>query len=147
MKVCLVCSPGGHLRQLLRLLPVVGDAEYFFIVNNKIPLAPNFVGRTHFITKAHRDWRIVLNLIEAFRILRRERPDVIISTGAGCAVPVSLVGRLAFGCRILFIESFAAMERPSWTGRVMYWLAHRFAYQWEHQRRWYPKGVYGGQIF
>ncbi len=53
------------------------------------------VGRTHFIRHSERDWLFLVNLWEAARILSRERPDVILSTGAGPVVPFALVARVS----------------------------------------------------
>jgi UDP-N-acetylglucosamine:LPS N-acetylglucosamine transferase len=86
-------------------------------------------------------------LWEAFRILRKERPTAILSTGAGLAVPFAIVGRLFFGTRVVFVETFTRIERPSLTGRIMYWLAHDFFYQWPQLRAFFPRGCYGGPLF
>ena len=69
---------------------------------------------------------------------------MILSTGAGPVVPFALVGRLFFGTRVVFVETITRIERPSLTGRIMYYLAHDFFYQWEGLRRFFPKGRYGG---
>ena len=103
-------------------------------------------GHTHFIAHSERDWKFLLNLWEAWRILSRERPTVILSTGAGPAVPFALVGRWLFSCRIVFVETITRIDKPSLTGKIMYWLAHDFFYQWESLSRFYPKGQYGGPL-
>lgn len=147
MKVCLVSSPGGHLRQLLQLEPTLRKYSYFYIINRRSPLKDEILKKSYFISRSHKDWKFFLNLVEAFNILRKERPGVIISTGAGCAVPVSLVGKFIFGCRVVFIESFAALRKPTLTGRIMYFISDVFYYQWEGLSRYYPKGIYGGTIY
>src|SRR4051812_29313366 len=99
--------------------------------------------RTQFITHAERDWRVLWNFWEALRILRRERPDVILSTGAGPVVPFAILGRLFFGTRVVFVETITRVEQPSLTGRIMHRLAHEFFYQWEAQGQWFPRGKFG----
>jgi UDP-N-acetylglucosamine:LPS N-acetylglucosamine transferase len=101
---------------------------------------------TTFISHSERDWKFFVNLAEAYSILRKERPGAILSTGAGPAVPFALVGRFLFGCRIVFVETITRVNRPSLTGRIMYWIAHDFFYQWEPLRRFFPRGVFGGRI-
>lgn len=145
-KICLASSVGGHLQEMLELLPVYERYPHFYVVNDSMILPPPMQGRTYFIRHSERDLIALWNLWEAFRIFRRERPKVLISTGAGLAVPLALVARL-FGARVLFIETFCAISRPSLTGRLMYWLAHRFLYQWEPLKRYYPRGEYAGAIF
>ena len=80
-------------------------------------------GKTHFITHSERDWKTLINLWEAWCLLRRERPALILSTGAGPAVPFALVGRFVFGIKVVFIETVTRVYKPSLTGRLMYWLA------------------------
>jgi UDP-N-acetylglucosamine:LPS N-acetylglucosamine transferase len=103
-------------------------------------------GRTYFIAHSERDWKSLLNLWEAFWILRKERPTAILSTGAGLAVPFAIVGRLFFGTRVVFVETFTRVDQPSMTGRIMYWLAHDFFYQWPQLGAFFPKGCYGGPL-
>ncbi len=120
--------------------------EHFYVLNDKALLPPDMQGKTFFITHAERDWRVLRNLWEAAVILARERPTIILSTGAGPVVPFALVGRLFFGTRVVFIETITRIDRPSLTGRIMYHLAHDFFYQWEGLRRFFPKARYGGVL-
>jgi UDP-N-acetylglucosamine:LPS N-acetylglucosamine transferase len=98
--------------------------------------------RTIFIRHAERDWRVVVNFAEAWIILRRERPDLILSTGAGPAVPFALMGKL-LGIPTIFVEISAQVLRPSLTGRLLYPVADRFFYQWPGLQRFYPKASLG----
>jgi hypothetical protein len=61
-------------------------------------------------------------------------------------VPFAIIGRLYFGTRIVFIETITRVERPSLTGRLMYYLTHDFFYQWPGLDRHFPKGRYGGLL-
>jgi UDP-N-acetylglucosamine:LPS N-acetylglucosamine transferase len=86
-----------------------------------------------------------LNLLEAWKILRMEKPRLILSTGAGPVVPFTLVGKF-LGIKTVFIETFTRVTKPSLTGRLMYWLADRFFYQWRLLETFFPKGIYGGPL-
>ncbi len=119
---------------------------HFYVLNDKAMLPEDMIGKTIFIAHSERDWRFLLNLWEAFRILHRERPKVILSTGAGPAVPFALVGRFLFGCRVVFIETVTRINAPSMTGKIMYLLAHDFFYQWESLARFFPRGRWGGPL-
>lgn len=144
LKICVVSSVGGHLREVLQLREVYGAHDFFYILNDEtsVPLdAP-----VYRIAHAERDLRVLLNFAEVWPILRRERPDVILSTGAGPAVPVALVGKL-LGARVIFIENFGAVETPSLTGRIMYRVADHFYYQWESLAPHFPRGRYAGAVF
>ncbi len=146
MKICIVSSCGGHLTEVRCLKPAYEGYDHFYVLNDEVPLPPDMQGRTYFIRHSERDWILLLNLWEAFRILRREMPEVILSTGAGPAVPLALVGRFLFRARVIFVETIARVEAPSLAGRIMYRLAHEFFYQWEPLRRFFPKGTFGGPL-
>ncbi len=146
MKICIVSSCGGHLTEVRRLLPAYGGYEHFYVLNDHALLPDDMKGRTFFITHSERDWKFLINLWEAWRILRTGRPDVILSTGAGPAVPFALVGRLFFGTKVVFIETITRIQSPSLTGRLMYFLAHRLFYQWTTLGRAFPRGMYGGPL-
>lgn len=146
MKICLVSSCGGHLTELRSLLPALEGHDFFYVLNDRALLPQDMQGRTDFIVHSERDLKFFVNLWEAWRILRRERPEAILSTGAGPAVPFALVGRTFFGCRIIYVETIASVDRPSLTGRLMYRLAHDFYYQWSTLAPWFPRGRFKGAL-
>ena len=78
--------------------------------------------------------------------LRKERPYVILSAGAGPAVPFVIVGRLFFRTYTIYIETITSVNSPSLTGKVMRRLAHNCFYQWESLKRFFPKGEHGGLL-
>lgn len=144
-KVCIVSSCGGHLTEVRALRQAFARYAHFYVLNDRVLLPADMEGRTYFIRHSERDLLFVVNLVEAWRILRRERPDVILSTGAGPAVPFALVGRL-LGIPSVFVETFTRISKPSLTARIMYHLAARFIYQWPSLARYFPRGVYGGML-
>ena len=146
LKICIVSSCGGHLTEVRCLKPAFEGYEHFYVLNEKVALPSDMEGKTLFITHAERDWRILKNVWEAIAILARERPQVILSTGAGPVVPFALIGRLFFGTRVVFVETITRIDRPSLTARLMYYLANDFFYQWQSLRRFFPKGRYGGAL-
>jgi UDP-N-acetylglucosamine:LPS N-acetylglucosamine transferase len=146
LKICIVSSCGGHLTEVRCLRPAYEQFDHFYVLNDKALLPADMESRTLFIAHAERDWRVLKNLWEAFVILRRERPHVILSTGAGPVVPFALVGRLFFATRVVFVETITRIERPSLTARIMYRLAHDFFYQSKGLQRFFPKGRYGGAL-
>lgn len=146
MKICIVSSCGGHLTEVRALLPAYQAEPHFYVLNDQALLPADMQGRTHFIAHSERDWKFLLNLWEAWRILWRERPDVILSTGAGPAVPFALIGKLFFRTHVIFIETITRIDAPSMTGRLMYRLADDFFYQWRSLGSHFPKGIYGGPL-
>jgi beta-1,4-N-acetylglucosaminyltransferase len=146
VKICIVTSIGGHLDEVMRLLPVIKEHEYFFVVNAEGSLPKEIEEKTIRIVHSERDWRLIINFWEAAWILLERRPDVIISCGAGPAVPFAIVGK-TMRMKVVFIETFAAVERPTLTGRFLRPMADLFIYQWKTLAHAYPKGEYGGPIF
>ena len=72
---------------------------------------------------------LLKNLWRVYRVFRKERPDLVISTGAEIAIPVVLVAKV-YRIPSLYVECGAQVTIPSVTGRLMYWLADRFYVQW-----------------
>ncbi|WP_397417117.1 beta-1,4-glucuronosyltransferase WelK [Phenylobacterium sp.] len=150
LKLCLAASGGGHVRQLLDLEPVWSRHDRFFITEETAlgeSLAKDH--RTFFLP--HFAWgqaklgaplRMLRGAIQSFfaslRIMRRERPDVVISTGAGAVIFPVLLGRL-MGAHVVVIESFARFDHPSLFGRLAAPLAHDLIIQSEKLRGAYPR--------
>ena len=146
MKTCIVSSCGGHLTEVRALKPAYENHAHFYVLNDRAILPDDMTGRTYFISHSERDWKFLLNLWEAFRILWRERPQAILSTGAGPAVPFAIVGKLFFRTRVIFVETITRIDAPSMTGRIMYRLADDFFYQWRNLAPYFPEGRYGGPL-
>jgi UDP-N-acetylglucosamine:LPS N-acetylglucosamine transferase len=145
MKIALVSSCGGHLAEIRALKSIYERHDHFYVLNDRALLSKDMEGRTVFIRHSERDLLFFVNLWEAWRILRKERPDIILSTGAGPVVPFALIGKL-LRIPTIYIEISTTVTKPSLSGRIMYHLADRFFYQWESLRRYFPKGTYGGLI-
>ena len=145
MKVCIVSSCGGHLTEIRALKNLYDRHEHFYVLNDRVVLPHDMEKNTYFIHHSERDWKFFFNLWEAWYILRRERPKLILSTGAGPIVPFSIIGKV-LKIPTLFIETFTRVLFPSWTGRIMYYLADRFFYQWKSLERFFPKGVHCGPL-
>ena len=82
----------------------------------------------------------------AWEILQKEKPDLIISCGAAVAVPFFYLGKL-FGAKLVYIEVFDRIDKPTVTGKMVYPVTDRFIVQWEEQKKVYPKAVNLGSIF
>jgi len=143
--ICIVSSCGGHLTEVRALRPLYEPYGHFYVLNDRALLPEDMKGRTYFIRHSERDSLFLVNLLEAWRLLRREKPSLILSTGAGPVVPFALVGKV-LGIPTLYIETFTRVVEPSLTGRIMYRLADRFFYQWRSLEKFFPKGVYGGPL-
>lgn len=89
---------------------------------------------------------LFINTRLAWKILRKERPDLIISSGAAVAVPFFYLGK-AFGIKTIYIEVFDRINEPTLTGKMVYPVADRIIVEWEEMRKVYPKAINLGSIF
>ena len=89
---------------------------------------------------------LVINSLLAWKTIRRERPDLIVSTGAAVAVPFFYIGKL-FGAKTVYIEVFDRIDKPTMTGKLVYPITDTFVVQWEEMKQVYPKAVNLGSIF
>ena len=147
MRILLVSSVGGHLTELMQLRSVLDGHHVALVVNDEAALPDFPFGAVYRIAHAERDWRVLLNMAEAARILQAEQPDIVLSMGAGPAVPFAVVARALTGAKIIFVESAAAVRRPTMTGRLIYPLAHRFFFQWPALKRVFRKGELAQVLF
>ncbi|MFH0861623.1 MAG: PssE/Cps14G family polysaccharide biosynthesis glycosyltransferase [Candidatus Altiarchaeota archaeon] len=152
VKICLAANSGGHLNELLRYGDFYGKYERFFVTDGHRSTESLQAGeRVYFVGKfillecvSKADFvRPLKNLFQSFRILLRERPDVVVTTGVATAFGVGVLCRL-FGSRLVFIESIARTKSPSKFGRLIYPIANLTLVPWENMLRHYPKGVYVG---
>lgn len=141
MKILIVSSVGGHLTEIMQLAPLFLGHEVVLVVNDQTTLPDFPFARVYRIVHAERDIRVLYNFLESACILREEDPDIVLSAGAGPAVPLAVVARMGTRARIIFIESAAAMMKPSLTGRLMYPLVHHFFYQWSALAKHFPKAT------
>lgn len=129
-RVLIVTSVGGHLTEVMRLAPLLEGHHVTLVVNEEARVPDYPFAAVYRIVHAERDWRVAFNFAEAARILEAERPDVLLSTGAGPVVPFAVLSRLAMRTRVVFVETAAAVREPTLTGRLMHPLAHDLFYQW-----------------
>lgn len=149
LKVCLVGSSGGHLTQLYMLKPFWKDKERFWVTFNKED-ARSMLDNERMIPCYYPTNRsikgLVINTKLAWKVLRKEKPDLIISTGAAVAVPFFYLGKL-FGAKCIYIEVFDRIEHSTISGKMVYPIADKFIVQWEEMKNVYPKAINLGSIF
>ena len=149
LKVFLVGSSGGHLTHLYMLKDFWKDKERFWVTFDKED-ARSILKGEKVIPCYYPTNRNIKNLIKntflALRVLLKERPDLIISSGAAVAVPFFYVGKI-LGAKLIYIEVFDRIDKPTVTGKLVYPIADKFIVQWEEQKKVYPKAINLGSIF
>jgi UDP-N-acetylglucosamine:LPS N-acetylglucosamine transferase len=139
-KTCWVYSPGGHLTELERATQGIHFEDLYHVTfpSGRMTELPG--RRVHHVCHPRRAVvRTLWNAVQSAFILLRERPRLIISTGADVAVPTLVLGRLV-GARILFIETGGTLQ-PSLAGRLAYPFSHLFVVPWPEKLRAFPKAV------
>src|SRR4051812_26204583 len=130
--VLLVCSSGGHLLQLRTLRDAWSGLPHSWAVEDTPDTRSMLVGEpvTFVAPVRARDLLGALrNTLHAWRLLRRLRPQVVVTTGAAIAVPFAWLAR-ALGLRVVYIESITRIERPSLSCRLVAPVATRVYVQW-----------------
>ena len=149
MKICLVGSSGGHLVHLYMLKPFWSKHERFWVTFEKED-ARSLLKDERMIPCYYPTNRslkgLLINTRLAFQVLRKEKPDLIISSGAASAVPFFYLGKL-FGAKTVYIEVFDRIDYSTLSGRLAYYVADKFIVQWEDMKKIYPKAIYLGSIF
>ena len=150
-RLCFAASSGGHLEELLMLRPLMERYDSF-IVTEKTAYAAALNGvRCRYLLQVNRRQRsclprMALNAAHSLLICLTERPDAVVCTGALATVPLCLLAR-GLGAKLVFIESYAKVESPTRTGKLLYRFAHRFYVQWPELREHYPNALYVGGIY
>lgn len=149
LKVCLVGSSGGHLTHLYMLKPFWKDKERFWVTFDKEDarsLLENEIMYPCYFPTNRNIKNLIKNTIVAFKILKKEKPDLIISSGAAVAVPFFYLGKL-FDAKLIYIEVFDRIDKPTMTGKMVYPITDKFIVQWEEMKKVYPKAINLGSIF
>jgi UDP-N-acetylglucosamine:LPS N-acetylglucosamine transferase len=135
-KILAVASGGGHWVQLVRLLPAFEGHLLVFMTTDPSYRCEVGSWPLYVVGDASRWSKLSLLklMFQVFRILLRERPDVVVSTGAAPGFFAILAGRFV-GARTVWIDSMANIERLSLSGRLIGRFAHLWLTQWPHLAR------------
>jgi len=148
MKICLACSAGGHLSEMLQLKEFYNKYEHYFVTFKRADsksLSNN--EKVHFIARPGRNpVATIINFFQSLNLLLKEKPDLVIATGADVSVFSCIWGKL-LGKKIVYIESFCRPSKPSISGRIVYPFSDLFIVQWKEVWKYYKKAKFGGSIF
>lgn len=149
LKVCLVGSSGGHLTHLYMLKSFWSKCDRFWVTFDKEDAESLLVGEKVYpcYYPTNRNLKnLIKNTFLAFKILKTENPDIVVSSGAAVAVPFFYLAKLK-GKKIIYIEVYDRIDKPTITGRLVYPIVDKFIVQWEEQKKVYPKAINLGSIF
>jgi UDP-N-acetylglucosamine:LPS N-acetylglucosamine transferase len=149
-QLLLVSSTGGHLLQLLALRDAWEGFGRTWVTfeasDSRVLLADeDDVVWAHSPTNRNVP-NLLRNIGLAVRVVRRVRPRVILTTGAGVAVPFVWVGRL-LGAKVVYVESLTRIDRPSLSYRLVRPCVGRTYVQWPELERELPGSRFLGTVF
>lgn len=149
IEILLVCSSGGHLLQLLALREAWESFSRAWVTFDKSDARSLLADEQVFFAYGPTN-RNIPNLLRnfklAWRVVRRVKPRIMLTTGAGVAVPFAWIGRL-LGVRIVYIESFTRIDGPSLSLRLISPVADRLYVQWPELAAVVPRARYAGSLF
>lgn len=149
MKVLLVASSGGHLSQLMCLQEWWSRHERQWVTFDTADAVSKLAGED-VVWANHPTTRNVPNLLRntalAWRTLASFRPDVVLSTGAGVAVPFFWLHR-HFQAATVYLEVFDRIDSRTLTARLCRPATDLFLAQWPEQQRLYTSSVLLGQVW
>lgn len=133
-KVLAVSSSGGHWIQLMRLTPAFEGMDVAYASTQPleaIGFKPARYYRLRDTTRFSKH-NIIIVVFQAIRILWRERPDVVVTTGALPGLITIVLARRLFGARTVWIDSIANCEVLSTSGRLARSFSSLWLTQWPH---------------
>jgi UDP-N-acetylglucosamine:LPS N-acetylglucosamine transferase len=145
-KVFAVASIGGHWIQLLRIAkPMEEKYEMVYLCTH--PKCETMVegNKFHLISDYSRwdAWKMIPSFFQLLRIVRKEKPDAIITTGAAPGLMCLLAGKI-LGRKTIWIDSIANVQHLSASGRIAAKFATRVYTQWKDLAT--DKIVFAGNI-
>jgi beta-1,4-N-acetylglucosaminyltransferase len=149
LDVLLVCSTGGHLIQLDALREAWAGRSHAWVTFDKTDARSLLRDERVFFAygPTNRSLKnLIRNTVLAVKLVGRLHPRMIVSTGAGVAVPFAWVGRVR-GARTIYIESFTRINGPSLSGRLISPVAERVYVQWPEMSGAFRRARFVGTVF
>ena len=141
-----ICSPGGHLVEVLQLLEAFRGHRLFFLTYRETATWNR--KDTYYLSNfAKRPIALIPGFFKILYIFLKERPGVLFSTGAEIAIPAFYIGKFLFRTKLIYLECSAQVYHSSLTGRSVYPIADLFLVQWESLLTQYgPRAKYVGGL-
>jgi hypothetical protein len=144
----LVASSGGHLSQLYELRHGWPPEDRLW-VTFPTPDARELLAGERVVCARHPTNRHIPNLVRnallAARLVHWVRPSVMVTTGAGVAVPFAYAAR-GFGVPVLYVEGLGRVKNLSLSARLSAPVLTRLFVQWPELTECHPKAEYAGTL-
>ena len=122
-KLMLICSSGGHFKG------IQGLKEYWQTYSQRTWVTFKTGTTNTELSEEKAYWahsptnrnlpNLVRNLLLSISVLRTERPEIVLSTGAGVAVPFLLAAKYLYKSKVIFVESKTRIRDLSLSARLL----------------------------
>lgn len=148
IQICLAASAGGHMNQLLKLAESWKGYNTFYVTTTAVLKEKlREQGNVYIVGECNREypWRVIQVLLRCINIILRERPDVVISTGAAVGCITCFLGKLV-GAKVVWLDSITNVSHISLSGRMVRLFADLFLVQWPELAEKYRNVDYEGTV-
>jgi UDP-N-acetylglucosamine:LPS N-acetylglucosamine transferase len=148
LRICLVGSAGGHMSQLLKLEDSwVGYETVYITTGEAARKKLRQEGNLYVVGECNRQQpiRVVMVFLRCFKVVFKERPGVVISSGAAAGCMACFLGKL-IGAKVIWMDSITNVERISLSGRMVRYIADLFLVQWPELAEQYNNVEYLGAV-
>lgn len=150
-KICFIASTGGHFEQLMMLKPLMKKYNSFIVTEKTVYDTKSVDIDQYYLVQVNRReltfiFKMFINILKSLIIFFKEKPDIVISTGVLATIPMCVIAKI-FRKKLIYIESFAKINSPTLTGKLLYKYADEFYIQWEELVKFYPSAIYKGGIY
>ena len=157
-KILVVLVGGGHTKQILRLVEMLGTRySYEYVIGKDDNLSEKKIklkGKIFRIInpRGMEDKGIIKTIFkfipssfQALSCLLKSKSDVVLACGPAISIHACILGRI-FGKKVIFLESWSRVYTKSLAGRFVYPFANLFFIQWKEEQKNYEKAVYVGRL-
>lgn len=147
VKIGFITSPGGHLFQLCQLKKWWSQYPRFWITDStsdaKYLLKDENVFHGFFPEQRNLK-NAFKNFFLAWKILKKEKPQILISCGAGIAPPFFLVGKI-LGCKLIYLETYDFIKYPTLSAKIISKFVDLMLVQHICQKKFFKNAKYWGK--
>jgi len=154
-RVVFIASTGGHLNELLQFKSLFELFNTTLITENGEAtkyLKKTYPGHVHYLFFGSRQhlfsyiFKFIANALLSLIYVLSFRPQYVVSTGTHTAVVFCYLAKL-LGAKVIYIETYANVEKTNISGKLIHPIADLYLVQWESLLKVYPKAKYVGKVY
>ncbi len=137
-RVLAVSSGGGHLVEMRRIMPAFVGCDVAYACTDRqadADLAAHRYYAIRDVTRRDRPTAFAVLIWQLTAILRKERPEVVVTTGSAPGLIALALAKILYRSRTLWIDCSSQAVQMSLSGRLARPVADAWLTQWEHLAR------------